>query len=87
MRASLGAVDYEKGFQWSMSSYNNYVAETLFPRISQSLILVYHYWLNTHLFGLDHRLGFHFHQEKSHWEILLCGFGKIGLTIIQQEIS
>ena len=36
MRASLGAVDYEKGFQWSMSSYNNYVAETLFPRISQS---------------------------------------------------
>ncbi len=36
MRASLGAVDYEKGFQWSMSSYNNYVAKTLFPRISQS---------------------------------------------------
>ena len=49
MRASLGAVDYEKGFQCDM--YNNYVAETLFQESVKILILVYHYQLNTHLLG------------------------------------
>ena len=37
MLASLGAVDYEKGWKWELSSYNNFVEGTLFPRVSQNL--------------------------------------------------
>ena len=33
MRASLGAVDYEKGFKWAVTSSNNYVNERLVPLI------------------------------------------------------
>jgi hypothetical protein len=37
MLASLGAVDYEKGWSWELQTYNNYVEGTLFPRVSQNL--------------------------------------------------
>ncbi len=34
---SLGAVDHEKGVRWELMSSNNYVEQTLFPRINQNL--------------------------------------------------
>ncbi|MGE5458075.1 MAG: YncE family protein, partial [Methanococcaceae archaeon] len=33
LRASLGAVDYEKGYKWGIYSNNNYVIKTLYPHI------------------------------------------------------
>lgn len=33
LRASLGAVDYEKGFKWGIVSSGNYVNNTFYPRI------------------------------------------------------
>ena len=33
LRASLGAVDYEKGFKWQINSNNNYVRETIYPHV------------------------------------------------------
>jgi hypothetical protein len=33
LRSSLGAVDYEKGYKWRISSNNNYVIKTLYPHI------------------------------------------------------
>ena len=37
LRASLGAVDYEKGYKWRLSLSNNLVIETFFPRIYTNL--------------------------------------------------
>lgn len=37
MLFSLGAVDHEKGIRWELMSSNNYVEQTLFPRINQNL--------------------------------------------------
>ncbi|MBO6585925.1 MAG: hypothetical protein JJ953_07480 [Gracilimonas sp.] len=37
MLASLGAVDYEKGWSWELQTYHNYVEGTLFPRVNQNL--------------------------------------------------
>jgi len=34
---SLGAVDHEKGIRWELMSSNNYVEQTLFPRVNQNL--------------------------------------------------
>ncbi len=33
LRQSLGAVDYEKGYQWQIISSNNYVSKKILPRI------------------------------------------------------
>ena len=33
LRASLGAVDYEKGYKWGINSNNNYVIKTIYPHI------------------------------------------------------
>ena len=33
LRASLGAVDYEKGYKWRINSNNDYVITTLYPHI------------------------------------------------------
>jgi hypothetical protein len=33
LRESLGAVDYEKGYQWQIISSNNYVSKKILPRI------------------------------------------------------
>lgn len=33
MRASLGAVDYEKGYKWEINSDNNFVINTIYPHI------------------------------------------------------
>ena len=33
LRASLGAVDYEKGYKWRINSNNDYVIKTIYPHI------------------------------------------------------
>lgn len=33
LRASLGAVDHEKGYKWGINSNNNYVIKTIYPHI------------------------------------------------------
>ncbi len=54
LQASLGAVDYEKGFKCQISSSNNYVLEKLYSRIISNLdfgipLPIYHssFWLRT----------------------------------------
>ncbi len=37
LRASLGAVDYEKGIKWSFNTNNNYVLKTLYPHVHTNL--------------------------------------------------
>ncbi|MCW8850744.1 MAG: hypothetical protein OQJ81_12250, partial [Melioribacteraceae bacterium] len=76
LRASLGAVDYEKGYKWRVSLSNNLVIETFFPRIYTNLDYGFALPLNHSSIWLRSSAGYsHGNRDNPFANFYFGGFG------------
>jgi hypothetical protein len=86
LRASLGAVDYEKGYRFQITMHGNYIHTTLYPRIYNTLDLGFPLPINHSSIWIRTTAGYSFGQRFNPYaNFFFGGFGNNWIDYLNEK--